>query len=76
METYYNSIGRNGTFLLNFPIMPNGLIHQNDEKEALEFGATVKASFADNLAENKKASATNVRGNSKQFAAENSIWQQ
>jgi alpha-L-fucosidase len=32
METYYNSIGRNGTFLLNFPIMPNGLIHENDEK--------------------------------------------
>ncbi|HTJ51982.1 MAG TPA: discoidin domain-containing protein, partial [Cyclobacteriaceae bacterium] len=73
METYYNSIGRNGTFLLNFPIMPNGLIHENDEKAALEFGATVKTSFADNLAENKKASATNVRGNSKQFTAENSI---
>jgi alpha-L-fucosidase len=46
METYYNSIGRNGTLLLNFPIMPNGLIHENDEKAALEFAATVEASFA------------------------------
>jgi len=35
MDTYYNSIGRNGTLLLNFPIMPNGLIHENDEKHSL-----------------------------------------
>lgn len=73
METYYNSIGRNGTLLLNFPIMPNGLIHENDEKAALEFAATVKASFAENLAENKKATASNVRGNEKQFGAENLV---
>ncbi|WP_267294114.1 alpha-L-fucosidase [Parachryseolinea silvisoli] len=70
METYYNSIGRNGTLLLNFPIMPNGLIHENDEKAVLEFAATVKASFAKNLAENRKVSASNVRGNAKQFRAE------
>ena len=73
LDTYYNSVGRNGTLLLNFPIMPNGLIHQNDEKAALELAATVKASFKQNLAENKKATATNVRGNSKKFGAENSL---
>jgi alpha-L-fucosidase len=73
METYYNSIGRNGTLLLNFPIMPNGLIHPNDEEAALDFAATVKASFAANLAENQKVSASNVRGEAKQFAAENVI---
>jgi alpha-L-fucosidase len=73
METYYNSIGRNGTFLLNFPIMPNGLIHENDEKAALELAATVKASFAENLAENRNASASNVRGDAKEFGAENVI---
>lgn len=71
METYYSSIGRNGALLLNFPIMPNGLIHENDEKAALEFAASVRASFAENLAENQQASASNVRGNAKQFAAEN-----
>jgi alpha-L-fucosidase len=73
METYYNSIGRNGTLLLNFPIMPNGLIHENDEKAALEFAATVKASFAENLAENQRVSASNVRGDSKLFGTENLI---
>ena len=45
METYYNSIGRNGSLLLSFPIMPNGLIHPNDEKAALEFAKSVKESL-------------------------------
>ena len=70
MDLYYNSIGRNGTLLLNFPIMPNGLIHPTDEKNAIEFGKAVKELFAINLAENKKAIASNVRGKSKKFGAE------
>lgn len=69
METYYNSIGRNGSLLLNFPIMPNGLIHPNDEKAALEFAKVVKESFSLNLAEKKKTEASNVRGNAKEFGA-------
>jgi alpha-L-fucosidase len=69
METYYNSIGRNGTLLLNFPIMPNGLIHKNDEKAALNFAKAVKEAFAVNLAEKTKAGASNVRGNAKEFGA-------
>ena len=73
METYYNSIGRNGSLLLNFPIMPNGLIHPNDEKAALEFGKTVKESFSVNLAEKKKAEASNVRGNATEFEAVKAI---
>lgn len=73
METYYNSIGRNATLLLNFPIMPNGLIHPNDEKAALGFAKAVKDAFAVNLVAKAKATATNVRGNSKQFDAVNAI---
>jgi len=69
METYYKSIGHNGSLLLNFPIMPNGQIHPNDEKAALEFGKTVKESFAINLAEKKKVEASNERGKAKAFAA-------
>jgi alpha-L-fucosidase len=70
METYYNSIGHNGSLLLNFPIMPNGLIHPNDEKAALEFAKAVKESFAVNLAEKMKVEASNVRGNAKEFGAD------
>ena len=73
MDTYYNSIGRNGSFLLNFPIMPNGLIHPNDEKAALGFAKAVKEAFAVNLAAKSKATASNVRGNSKQFDAAKAI---
>ena len=69
MDLYYNSIGRNGSMLLNFPIMPNGLIHPNDEKASLEFAKAVKETFAINLAEKKKAEASNVRGNIKEFGA-------
>jgi alpha-L-fucosidase len=67
METYYNSIGRNATLLLNFPIMPNGLIHENDEQAALGFASAVKEAFAVNLAENAKAMASNVRGRAKKY---------
>lgn len=73
METYYNSIGRNGSLLLNFPIMPNGLIHPNDEKAALHFAKALKEAFAANLAAKSKAKASNVRGNSKQFDGANAI---
>lgn len=73
MDTYYNSIGRNGTLLLNFPIMPNGLIHPNDEKAALEFAKAVKEAFAVNLVTNMEVKASNVRGNDKQFGPDMSI---
>ena len=73
MDLYYNSIGRNGTLLLNFPIMPNGLIHPTDEKNATEFAKSVKESFAVNLVANTKAEASNVRGNSKEFGADKAI---
>ena len=71
MEIYYNSIGRNGTLLLNFPIMPNGLIHEKDEKAALEFAQEVKKVFAVNLAKGAKVEASNVRANNSDFRAEN-----
>ncbi len=67
LDTYYHSIGSNGSLLLNFPIMPNGLIHPNDEKAALGLAKAVKETFAVNLAENRKAEASNVRGNTKEF---------
>ncbi|MCF7568252.1 alpha-L-fucosidase [Sabulilitoribacter arenilitoris] len=71
METYYKSIGRNGTFLLNFPIDKRGLIHENDEKEVLAFAKAIKETFATDLAKNAKIIASNVRDNNKKFGAIN-----
>jgi len=73
MDLYFNSIGRNGSMLLNFPIMPNGLIHANDEKAAIEFGKAIKESFAVDLARKSTAVASNVRGHSKAFDASKAI---
>lgn len=73
MDTYYNSIGRNGTLLLNFPIRPNGLIDKRDEKAALDFAQAVKEAFAVNLVEKAKAEATNVRGDVKKYSAAKAI---
>jgi alpha-L-fucosidase len=73
MNTYYSSIGRNGTLLLNFPIDTKGLINENDIKASKDFAAFVKETFAVNLAEKAKVSASNIRGNSKEFSAEKTI---
>lgn len=70
VDLYYNSIGRNGSLLLNFPIKPNGLIYSLDENAALDLAKEIKEEFAVNLARNKKAQASNVRGNAKEFAAD------
>jgi len=72
MDIYYNSIGRNGTLLLNFPIMPNGLIHEYDEKAVLDLAQAVKKAFAVNLTKDAKAEAS-FRGNDKKFAADKTI---
>lgn len=69
LEIYYNSIGRNGTWLLNFPIDRRGMIHENDEKAVLDLASTIKEIFANNLAENAKIEASHVRGNSRRFSA-------
>ncbi len=62
METYYQSVGRNATLLLNVPIMPDGLIHPTDEQRLKEFALARQEAFAVNLAAGAKASADNVRG--------------
>lgn len=73
IDTYYDSIGRNGTFLLNFPIDKRGLIHENDAAEAARFAKAVKEAFAVNLAKDANIEASNVRGGSEKFAAKNVV---
>ncbi len=73
MDLYHHSIGRNGTLLLNFPIMPNGLIHEKDEKVALEFARAIKEAFAVNLVEKAGAEASNIRGKRSKYNAKKAI---
>ena len=73
METYYKSVGRNSTLLLNFPLMPNGRIHPVDSARGAEFCEKVQQTFAHNLAYGAAVTATNVRGNDQRFSAQNTI---
>ena len=49
MDTYYKSVGRNSTLLLNFPIAPNGRIHPNDSLRGLAFKKMIDEVFKENL---------------------------
>lgn len=73
LDIFYNSIGRNGTWLLNFPIDKEGRIHANDERAVLELRKALDEAFADDLARKAKTEAGNVRGGSKKYAASKAI---
>ena len=73
VDTYYNSIGRNGTFLLNFPIRPDGTIHPTDVKNAIELGKVIKETLAVNLAKNARVEASNTRGGLATFGPANAV---
>ncbi len=49
MATYYKSVGRNSTLLLNFPIAPNGRIHPNDSLRGIAFKQMIDEVFKENL---------------------------
>jgi alpha-L-fucosidase len=59
MDTYYKSVGRNSTLLLNFPVAPNGRIHPNDSLRGIAFRKMIDEVFRTNLAEKAK---TQVKG--------------
>lgn len=73
VQTYYESIGRNGNFLLNLPVDARGLVHENDVKQLLALKKQVDADFETELAQGSAVSATNSRGKSKEYGAVNAI---
>jgi len=68
-DIYYNSVGHGACLLLNLTPDKRGLIPEEDVKRLKEFRAVLKATFAADLAQGAKASASNVRGGSERFAA-------
>ena len=73
VDIYYHSIGRNASFLLNFPVDARGLIHENDVKHLMKMADVIKKDFKTNLALDVDIEVTNVRGNSGKFNAEKTI---
>jgi alpha-L-fucosidase len=71
LEIYYASVGQNTNLLLNFPVDNRGLVHDNDARRIREVTTILEATFENDLAANCRASASNVRGGSPQFAAAN-----
>ena len=54
MDTYYKSVGRNSTLLLNFPIAPNGRIHPTDSLRGIAFNKMIHEVFKTDLAQKAK----------------------
>ncbi len=73
METYYKSVGRNSTLLLNFPINRDGLIAREDSIRGHVFYDMVQSVFERNLAAGAVAVASNVRGGSEEYSSANAI---
>ncbi len=71
MDTYYKSVGRNSTLLLNFPITLDGRIHPTDSLRGIAFAEMIKQVFDENLATKAKVEASNVRGGKKKYEAKN-----
>ena len=61
-DLYYRSVGHNGTFLLNFPVDREGLIHPNDSTNAVNFHKRIAAELADNLLHGATVKASDTRG--------------
>ena len=60
MDTYYKSVGRNSTLLLNFPIAPNGRIHPTDSLRGIAFKKMIDEVFKTDLAKKAKISHSTV----------------
>ncbi len=71
VKIYYESVGRNGNFLLNLPVDDRGLVHEKDVEQLMALKNQIDKDFENELAKGQTVSATNVRGNLADFAARN-----
>ena len=67
-EIYFKSVGNGAGWNLNLPPDRTGQINANDVKSLDEFQEYLTKSFSNNLLLGAKASASETRGNSSQFA--------
>lgn len=67
LDIYYNSVGRNSSFLLNLPVNHRGLVHETDVQQLMALKSQLGKDFQTNLALHQTVTASNVRGNSATF---------
>jgi len=73
VDIYYHSIGRNASFLLNFPVDQRGLIHERDEEQLKKMVEVIRKDLDKDLAREARAVASQVRGNSRKFNGEKAV---
>lgn len=61
-DIYYNSVGHNATFLLNFPVDRSGRVNPVDSANAIAFRRQISDEMGRNLLRKAKVEATSVRG--------------
>ena len=61
VDLYYRSVGHNGTFLLNFPVDKEGLIHPADSAHAVDYHRQVMNELKTNLLEKASVKASTTR---------------
>ena len=71
LDIYYNSIGRNASFLLNIPIDRSGQVHPADSAQMMALAHQLKMDFEKNLALGMPVAATSFRKSGGQFRPEN-----
>lgn len=69
LDIYYNSIGRNSSLLLNFPVDRRGQIHENDVKQLKKLVAKVKEDFSQKIP--LKSSNLSASSENGQYSVEN-----
>ena len=73
VDLYYKSVGRGAFFLLNVPPNRNGRIEEADIASLKAYRTIIQDTFAHNLADHARVTASNIRGGDRQFATENLI---
>jgi len=61
-ELYYQSVGHNAQFLLNFPVDRQGLVHETDSLNAVTYHHQILDELKTNLLEKAKVTVSDSRG--------------
>lgn len=73
IDNWYHSVGMNGNFILNLPPDKRGLIHENDIMALQGLKMYIDKAFSVDYSDNATVSASNIRGNSPDYSAENAF---